>query len=81
MKLWKLVLLVTTLAVATFGLRSTDLAEATTVELFEICEDFYLEVFGVLKGEPLGVCQWDMALINSSDMGFRFKVSSNFGPE
>jgi subtilisin family serine protease len=60
---------VTTLVVATVGLSAVALAAATPEELVAICTDLYSDVFGVPNGEPLGVCQWDMALINASDDG------------
>lgn len=44
-------------------------AAATTDELVSICAPLYGGVFGVPNGEPLGSCQWDMALINASDEG------------
>jgi subtilisin family serine protease len=69
MNRWKLVLSVTTLIVAVVGLSAVALAAATTDELVEICDSLYPDVFGVPNGEPLGVCQWDMALINASDEG------------
>lgn len=65
----KLVLLVTILAVATIGLSAVALAAATTEKLVAICEGLYGDVFGVPNGEPLGVCQWNMALINASEDG------------
>jgi subtilisin family serine protease len=69
MNRWKLALLVTTLAVATVGLSAVALAAATPGDLVAICDSLYSGVFGVPNGEPLGVCQWDMALINASDDG------------
>ena len=45
------------------------LAAATTDELVAICGGLYPPIFGTPNGEPLGVCQWDMALINASDSG------------
>ena len=47
MKRWKLVLLVTTIAVATIGVSAVALAAATTDELVDICESLYPAVFGV----------------------------------
>jgi len=38
-------------------------------ELVAICDTLYGDVFGVPNGEPLGPCQWNMALINASDGG------------
>ena len=69
MNRWKLALLVTILAVASVGLVSVALAAVTPGELVDLCNDLYGEVFGTPNGEPLGVCQWDMALINASDSG------------
>ena len=69
MNRWKLVLSVTTLVVAVIGLSAVALAAVTPGELVDICNNFYPAVFGVPNGEPLGVCQWDMALINASDSG------------
>ena len=69
MNRWKLVLLVTALAVATAGLSAVTLAAATTDELVAICNGLYPAVYGVPNGEPLGACQWDMALINASEAG------------
>lgn len=69
MKRWRLVLLVTTLAVVTIGLNSAALAAATPDDLVAICSPLYGDVFGVPNKEPLGPCQWDMALINAADDG------------
>jgi subtilisin family serine protease len=65
----KLVLLVTILAVATVGLSAVALAAMPSNELVTLCDDLYGDVFGVPNGEPLGPCQWDMALINASESG------------
>ena len=65
----RLLLIVTALAVATMGLSSAAMAAATTDELVAICNGLYGPVFGVPNGEPLGPCQWDMAIINASDTG------------
>jgi subtilisin family serine protease len=69
MKRWKLALLVTTLILATIALTSAALAAIPPNELVDICENLYSGVFGTPNGEPLGVCQWDMAIINASDSG------------
>ena len=55
--------------VATLSVSAIALAAATTDELVAICNNLYGEVFGVPNSEPLGACQWDMALINASDSG------------
>ena len=69
MNLWKYVLIVITLAITTIGLSSSVLAGSTPEELVPICSDNYGDVFGVPNGEPLGPCQWNMALINASADG------------
>lgn len=69
MKRWKLALLVTTLAVAAIGLSAVALAAMPSDELVARCNELYGDVFGVPNSEPLGPCQWDMALINASDGG------------
>jgi subtilisin family serine protease len=75
MNRWKLALLVTTLVVATVGLSAVALAAVTPDDLVPICETLYSGVFGVPNGEPLGACQWDMALINASDEGSYAKAT------
>ena len=63
------ILIVITLALMALGLTTAALAAATTEALVAICNDLYGTVFGVPNGEPLGACQWDMAIINASDSG------------
>ena len=46
-------------------------AASTEAELAELCEDLYASTFGVPNTEPLGVCQWDMALINAGTQSYR----------
>jgi len=62
-------LIVITLALMALGLTTAALAAATPGELVAICDSLYGAVFGVPNGEPLGACQWDMAIINASDSG------------
>ena len=70
MNQWKLFLLVTTLAISTIGLSLSALAASTPEDLVEICNNnLYGDVFGVPNSEPLGPCQWNMALINASNDG------------
>lgn len=69
MKRWKLILVVTIIAIALIALTTSALAAATTDELVAICNSLFAPVFGVPNGEPLGACQWDMAIINASDSG------------
>jgi subtilisin family serine protease len=42
-------------------------AAATQDEIIDICQALYASVFGVPNSEPMGVCQWNMALINAGD--------------
>ena len=69
MRTGKYLLVAGLLIIATIALTSVALAAATPAELTAICSSLYEGVFGVPNGEPLGVCQWDMALINASDDG------------
>jgi subtilisin family serine protease len=69
MNRWKKTLLISGVLLASLVLASAALAAATTGELVAICEALYGDVFGVPNSEPLGACQWDMALINASDDG------------
>jgi subtilisin family serine protease len=69
MKRWKLLVMVAILTMTLIGLTGFVLAAATADELLDICNPLYPPVFGVPNGEPLGPCQWDMALINASDDG------------
>jgi subtilisin family serine protease len=48
---------------------SSSPAETLPGDLINICNGLYSGVFGVPNGEPLGSCQWDMAIINASDSG------------
>ena len=54
-------------ALATIG--SPAQAANTQDEMFTKCEGLYSDVFGMPNSEPLGVCQWDMAVINAGDSG------------
>jgi subtilisin family serine protease len=47
-------------------------ASAATPEsdLVALCHDLYGDTFGTPNSEPLGPCQWDMALINAGDESF-----------
>jgi lantibiotic leader peptide-processing serine protease len=69
MKRGKTVLILVILAVLVVGVTSIALAAATPQELAGICSNLFGPVFGVPNGEPLGMCQWDMAIINASDSG------------
>jgi len=69
MKKWKLILIGTLVAVGIIGVSAVALAAMPSDELVDLCESLYGDVFGTPNGEPLGPCQWDMALINAGDSG------------
>ena len=69
MKRWKLLILVAVLAMTLIGLTGLVMAAATTDEAVAICETLYGGIFDAPNSEPLGACQWDMALINASESG------------
>jgi subtilisin family serine protease len=52
-------------------------AASTAGELLTICDSLFAPIFGVPNGEPLGPCQWDMALINASDSGSYSKATGS----
>jgi subtilisin family serine protease len=55
--------------VALIGLSTSALAEMPKDDLIARCSALYGADFGVPNSEPLGPCQWDMALINAGDNG------------
>jgi subtilisin family serine protease len=57
------------LAISAVGVTAAALAAVTGEELADICGPLYGGVFGVPNSEPLGPCQWNMALVNASDSG------------
>jgi lantibiotic leader peptide-processing serine protease len=65
----KLFAIAVIVAIAIMSVTAVALAAIPAGELVDICNDLYGDVFGVPNGEPLGVCQWNMALINASDDG------------
>ena len=44
-------------------------AETPAGDLAALCESLYADTFGIPNSEPLGACQWDMALIGASEDG------------
>lgn len=44
-------------------------AAASEADIIAKCQGLYASVFGVPNSEPLGVCQWNMALINATNDG------------
>ena len=69
MKRWKLLILVAVLAMTLIGLTGLVMAATPPDELVDNCESLYGGVFDAPNSEPLGPCQWDMALINASESG------------
>ena len=66
------VLLAVAMLVATAGMAPAETGgteSATEAEIVAKCETLYDAVFGAPNSEPLGPCQWDMAIINASDIG------------
>lgn len=75
MKRWKMSLILVGLILAAMGLVSVAMAAVPAGDLTAICDGLFSSVFGTPNGEPLGVCQWDMALINASDAGSYAKAT------
>jgi len=69
MKFKKLTLVAIIAIIAVIAVTTSALAAASTDEVVAICENLYGAVFGIPNSEPLGVCQWNMALINATDSG------------
>lgn len=67
MKRWKLIMVVTILATALIVMTTVALAAMPSNDLANLCSNLYGATFGVPNSEPLGPCQWDMALINAGD--------------
>jgi len=70
MNRWKLILIFTIVATALIALTTSALAAVPSNDLVDICNNLYAGIFGVPNSEPLGVCQWDMALINAGDESY-----------
>jgi subtilisin family serine protease len=67
---WKKIASVAALvAIAAVGVTATAFAAVAPGDLVDICTGLYGAVFGIPNEEPLGACQWDMALIHASDEG------------
>jgi subtilisin family serine protease len=45
-------------------------AETPYAEVVQLCRDLYGDTFGTPNTEPLGPCQWDMALIGAGDESY-----------
>ncbi len=61
------ILVATAVVASLMAVPVTGQAAAPSDELADLCESLYGGVFDVPNGEPLGVCQWDMDLINAGD--------------
>ena len=70
MKRWKVLLFVAVLIVTLVGMTGLVMAAMPSGDAAALCESLYFDVFGVPNGEPLGVCQWDKALINAGDESY-----------
>lgn len=53
-------------------------AAMSAADLAALCSALYEPVFGVPNQEPLGVCQWDMALINAGE-GASYDFATGLG--
>jgi subtilisin family serine protease len=69
MKKSRFLLVFLVLALALFALVAIASAAMPGADLAALCSSLYGGVFGVPNSEPLGPCQWDMAIINASDSG------------
>jgi len=72
----KFVLIVSLLLVAMVAVVAVAYAAVPAEELVAICEDLYGGVFGAPNGEPFGVCQWDMAIINAGDDSYQYATGA-----
>lgn len=75
MKRWKLISVMTVVAVALVALTTSAVASSTQAEIVAKCEGLFGSVFGAPNSEPLAICQWDMAIINASDSGSYAKAT------
>lgn len=57
------------LVIVAIGFSPTSQGSSSQGEIVDKCQALYASVFGVPNSEPLGVCQWDKALINAGDAG------------
>jgi len=72
MKRWKVVLALTILATALIVITISGTASSSQAEIIAKCEALYGGVFGVPNSEPLGACQWDMAIINAGTESYAY---------
>ena len=78
MSRWKFILILPLFVIVIFALSARVRAAATTAEAVALCEALYGDAFDVPNSEPLGPCQWDMALINASESG-SYSVATGAG--
>lgn len=76
MKRWKLILVITSVAAALIVMTTVALAAMPGSELVNLCSALYGATFGVPNSEPLGPCQWDMALINAGDDSYQYATGA-----
>ena len=69
MRVFRILLLIAVLIASSIGLSGVTTASMPSQDLADLCEDLYGDTFGIPNSEPLGACQWDMALINASEDG------------
>lgn len=62
----KLVVIGLALIVGVVSASAVALAATPSDDVVAICNELYGDVFGVPNGEPLGACQWNMALIGAT---------------
>ena len=70
MKRWKLIVIMTVVALALIALTTSALASSSQAEIIAKCESLYGPVFGAPNSEPFGPCQWDMAIIHAGDESY-----------
>lgn len=65
MKLWRSGVYFMAFILAVIGVGSAVVASSTQAEIVAKCAGLYGGVFGIPNSEPLGGCQWDMAIIGA----------------
>ena len=69
MRKWKIIFTTIVSMVLLIGLTTVALAALSAPDAAALCSSLFEGTFGVPNSEPLGPCQWDMALINASESG------------
>ena len=65
MKRWRVWIFVSLIGVFLLGIRTISHASSSQGDLVALCSALYGSTFGVPNTEPMGACQWDMALIGA----------------